>query len=147
MQSSEIPCAVNSRFGPNKGCLVGTHLTFLDFITHWVNGLDADSGRGLVLFGQVGMGKLSIAHEITRLFHKMNHFISSFIFSLAQGEQSKQKAYLLFTTLAHHLADHYPPFKITLEQVLKNHVQNSGQYGKNIDALDKVNERAVCTLY
>jgi hypothetical protein len=66
---------------------------------------NTDSGCGLVLFGQAGMGKSSIVHEITQLFHKMNHLTSSFIFS--QGEQSEQKAYLLFTTFACHLADRY----------------------------------------
>ena len=75
----------------------------------------------------------------------MNRFTLLFIFS--RGEQSEWKAYLLFTTLARHLTNHYSPFKIALEQVLKNCVQNSGQHGKNIDTLDKVDERAVCTLY
>jgi hypothetical protein len=115
---------------------VGTRVAFLDFITNWVNGPDADSGRGLVLFGQAGTGKSSIAHEIARLFHKMNRLTSSFIFS--RREQSERKAYLLFTTLARHLADRYPPFKIALGRVLKNNTDLQGgtrDYGTLFDSL------------
>jgi NACHT domain len=103
---------------------VGTRVAFLDFITNWVNGPDADSGRGLVLFGQAGTGKSSIAHEIARLFHEMNRLTSSFIFS--RREQSERKAYLLFTTLARHLADRYHPFKIALGQVVKDNTDLQG---------------------
>jgi replication-associated recombination protein RarA len=84
-------------------------VAFLDFITNWVDGPDADSERGLVLFGQAGTGKSSIAHEIARLFDKMHRLTSSFIFS--RSEQSERKAHHLFMTLARHLADRYPLFK------------------------------------
>jgi hypothetical protein len=62
----EIPRGVNSRFSTDKGCLVGTRVAFLDFIINWVNDPNPDSERGLVLFGQAGTGKSSIAHEIMR---------------------------------------------------------------------------------
>ena len=93
-------------------------MAFLDFITNWVNGPDADSGRGLVLFGQAGTGKSTIAHEIARLFDKVHRLTSSFIFS--RSGQSEQKAYLLFTTLARHLADRFPQFKIALGRVVED---------------------------
>jgi NACHT domain len=96
---------------------VGTRVAFLDFIINWVN--NPASERGLVLFGQAGTGKSTIAHEIARLFDKMNRLTSSFIFS--RREQSERKAsYHLFTTLAHHLADRYPSFKLALGEVLKD---------------------------
>ena len=95
---------------------MGTRLKFLDFIIDWVN--NPTSERGLVLFGQAGTGKSSIAHEIARLFDKMHRLTSSFIFS--KREQSVRKAYHLFTTLARDLADRYPSFKIALGKVVKD---------------------------
>ena len=113
----EIPYGINSRFSPEKGCLMGTRVALLDFIINWVN--NPASERGLVLFGQAGTGKSSIAHEIARLFDKMHRLTSSFIF--LRREQSERKAsYHLFTTLARDLADRYPSFKIALGNVVKD---------------------------
>jgi hypothetical protein len=112
----EIPYGFKSRFSPDKGCLMGTRVAFLDFIINWVN--NPASERGLVLFGQAGTGKSSIAHEIARLFDKMNRLTSSFIF--LRREQSVREAYQLFTTLARNLADRYPSFKIALGNVVKD---------------------------
>jgi hypothetical protein len=95
---------------------MGTRVTFLDFIINWVN--NPASERGLVLFGQAGTGKSSIAHEITRVFDKMHRLTSSFIF--LRREQSVREAYHLFTTLARDLADRYLSFKIALGKVVKD---------------------------
>jgi tRNA A37 threonylcarbamoyladenosine biosynthesis protein TsaE len=89
---------------------MGTRVAFLEFIINWVN--NPASERALVLFGQAGKGKSSIAHEIARLFNKMHRLTSSFIF--IRREQSRTEAYHLFTTLARDLADRYPSFKIAL---------------------------------
>jgi hypothetical protein len=99
-------------------------VAFLDFIINWVNDPNPDSERGLVLFGQAGTGKSSIAHEIARLFDKIHRLTSSFIFS--RREQSKRSAYHLFTTLAHHLADRYPSFKTALGKVVKDNTDLRG---------------------
>ena len=112
----EIPYGFNSRFSPDKGCLIGTRVAFLEFIINWVNNPTSD--RGLVLFGQAGTGKSSIAHEIAQLFDKMHRLTSSFIF--VRREQSVREAYHLFTTLARDLADRHPSFKIALGKVLKD---------------------------
>ena len=72
----------------------------------------------LVLFGQAGTGKSSIAHEIARLFDKMHRLASSFIF--IRREQSFREAYHFFTTLARDLADRYLSFKIALGKVVKD---------------------------
>ena len=93
-------------------------MAFLDFIVKWVNDSNPDSERSLVLFGQAGTGKSSIAHEIARLFEKTNRLTSSFIF--LRREQSVRKAYHLFTTLARDLADRYLSFKIALGKVIKD---------------------------
>ena len=95
---------------------MGTRVAFLEFIIKWVN--NPASERGLVLFGQAGTGKSSIAHEVARLFDKINRLTSSFIF--LRREQSVRKAYHLFTTLARSLADRYPSFKIALGNVVKD---------------------------
>ncbi len=77
-----------------------------------------DSERSLILFGQAGTGKSSIAHEIARRFDKMHRLTSSFIF--LREEQSKYKAYHLFTTLARNLSDRYPSFKAALGRFIKD---------------------------
>ncbi len=77
-----------------------------------------DSERSLVLFGQAGTGKSSIAHEIARRFDKMHRLTSSFIF--LRKEQSKHEAYHFFTTLAHDLSDRYPSFKTALGRIVKD---------------------------
>jgi hypothetical protein len=110
----EIPYGAGSRFTPDKFCLTGTRTAFLDFIINWVN--DPASERCLVLFGQAGTGKSSIAHEIARRFDTMHRLTSSFIF--LRKEQSKP--YHLFTTLARDLADRYPSFKTALGRVVKD---------------------------
>ncbi len=112
----EIPYGTGSRFTPDKGCLAGTRTAFLDFIVNWVN--DPASERSLVLFGQAGTGKSSIAHEIARRFDKMHRLTSSFIF--LRKEQSKREAYHLFTTLARDLSDRFPSFKTALGSIVKD---------------------------
>ncbi len=111
----EIPHGKGPRFIPEKGCLPGTRMAFLDFIVNWVHNPDSD--RTLVLFGQAGTGKSSIAHEIARRFDKMHRLTSSFIF--LRKEQSEGEAYHLFTTFARDLSDRYPSFKAELGRVIK----------------------------
>src|SRR6266571_7268700 len=112
----EIPYRRGSRFTPDKGCLRGTRIAFLDFIVDWVN--NPASERGLVLFGLAGSGKSSIAHEIASRFNEMRRLTSSFIF--VRKVQSKTDAYHLFTNLARDLADRYPLFKTALGRVVKD---------------------------
>ena len=112
----EIPYGTGSRFIPDKGCLAGTRTAFLDFISNWVN--DPTSERCLVIFGQAGTGKSSIAHEVARRFNIMQRLTSSFIF--LRKEQSKREAHHLFTTLARDLSDRYPSFKAALGRAVKN---------------------------
>ncbi len=88
----------------------------MDFIVNWVD--NPDSERSLILFGQAGTGKSSIAHEIARRFDKLHRLTSSFIF--LRKEQSKREAYHLFTTLARDLSDRYPSFRAALGRVIKD---------------------------
>ncbi len=74
----EIPYRTGSRFAPKKGCLPGTCRDFLDFIVDWVH--NPNSERTLILFGQAGMGKSSITHEIVCRFANVYRLTSSFIF-------------------------------------------------------------------
>ncbi len=93
---------------------MGTRTAYLDFIVNWVN--DPASERCLVLFGQAGTGKSSIAHEIARRFDKMHRLTSSFIF-LRKGQHKPDH---LFTTLVRDLSDRYPSFKTALGRVIKD---------------------------
>ena len=112
----EIPYDTRPRFMPEKGCLPGTRTAFLEFITNWVNDTHG-SERTLVLFGQAGTGKSSIAHEISHRFNQMHRLTSSFIF--LRKEQSKHEAHHFFTTLAHDLSDRYPSFKAALGRIVQ----------------------------
>ena len=91
----------------------GTRTKFLDFIVDWVN--DPESERALVLFGQAGTGKSSIAHEVARRFNDMRRLSSSFVFRRGDGPKPRH----FFTTLARDLSDRYPSFKAALGEVIK----------------------------
>ncbi|KAI0261971.1 hypothetical protein BC834DRAFT_1043716 [Gloeopeniophorella convolvens] len=111
----EIPYGTGSRFRPDKGCIPGTRAAFLEYILNWAN--DPDSAHTLVLFGQAGTGKSSIAHEVARRFHDMDRLCSSFVF--VRGERSERNSYLL-TTLIRDLCDRYPSFKASLGKVISD---------------------------
>ena len=87
----------------------------MDYISNWVR--SPESERVLVLFGQAGMGKSTIAHEVARRFHEEKLLGSSFVFK--RGEDSKRNTYQLFKTIARDLCDRYPSFKIALAQEIK----------------------------
>jgi hypothetical protein len=110
-----LPYRGGWRFGDEKRCLLGTRKDFLDYIFKWVE--NKKSPRGLVLFGQVGTGKSSIAHEVAHHFEG-EHLGSYFAFQRKEG--SKDDAYQLFTTIARDLSDRHPAFKHTLGKVVKD---------------------------
>jgi NACHT domain len=111
-----LPYKGGWRFGSDeKRCLPGTRKDFLEHIINWVD--NPESGRALVLLGQAGTGKSSIAHEIARRFE--NDCLGSYI-AFLRKEQSKDEAYKLFTTLARDLSDRYPVFKLALGRVIKD---------------------------
>jgi NACHT domain len=103
------------QFGDSKRCLPGTREEFLDYITKWVE--NPESKRGLVLLGQAGTGKSSIAHEVARRFDQKKCLGSYIAF---QRKEQSVKAYHLFTTLALDLSNRYPAFKNALGRVLKD---------------------------
>jgi NACHT domain len=111
----ELPYKGGWRFGDEKRCLPGTREDFLDYISKWVE--NPESERGLVLLGQAGTGKSSIAHEIARQFE--NKCLGSY-FAFLQKEGSKDDAYQLFTTIVRDISDNYPAFKLALGRVVKD---------------------------
>jgi NACHT domain len=108
-----LPYAGGWPFG-DKRCLEGTRQDFLEYIFEWVG--NPESERTLVVLGQAGTGKSSIAHEVARRF--MKSCLGSY-FAFRRGEGSKGKAYQLFTTLARDLSDHNPAFKLALGKAIK----------------------------
>jgi NACHT domain len=120
-----LPYGGGWRFGDEKRCLPGTREDFLDYIVNWVE--NPDSERALVMLGQAGTGKSSIAHEIARRFE--NNCLGSY-FAFLRKEQSKEKAYQLFTTLACDLSDRNPMFKLALGKAIKNNssLRNTRDY-------------------
>jgi NACHT domain len=111
----ELPYKGGWRLGDKNRCLPGTREDFLDHIVNWVE--NPESERGLILLGQAGTGKSSIAHEVARRFE--NKYLGSY-FAFLRKEQSRDEAYQLFSTLARDLSDRNPAFKLALGKVLKN---------------------------
>jgi NACHT domain len=109
-----LPYKGGWRFGDEKRCLPGTREGFLDHIVKWVE--NPESKRGLVLLGQAGTGKSSIAHEVARHFDQKG--LGSY-FAFLRKEHSKDEAYQLFTTLSRDLSYHNRAFKVALGRVLK----------------------------
>ncbi|KAI0259274.1 hypothetical protein BC834DRAFT_640495 [Gloeopeniophorella convolvens] len=112
----EIPYPEGTRFRPDKRCSPGTRVAFLDYVTDWVN--NPESSRALVLFGESGTGKSSIANEIAYRFYQTQRLGSSFAFS--RTERSNRHDYLLFTGLVRDLADRYPSFRASLGRIIDN---------------------------
>ncbi|KAI0264969.1 hypothetical protein BC834DRAFT_240164 [Gloeopeniophorella convolvens] len=111
----QIPYPSGTSFRSDRGCLKGTRSAFLDYITDWV--INPESMRGLVLFGQAGTGKSSIAHEVARRFRGMRLLASSFMF--LRGDQSSREPRFLFTGLARDLSDRYPAFRSSLAKAIQ----------------------------
>jgi AAA ATPase domain len=111
----ELPHKGGWRLGDEKRCLPGTREDFLDFIFKWVE--NSNSNRGLVLLGQAGTGKSSIAHEVARHFDDKG--LGSY-FTFLRKEGSKADAYQLFTTLARDLSDRHRAFKRALGTVVRD---------------------------
>jgi NACHT domain len=111
----ELPYKGGWRFGAEKRCLPGTREDFLDHIVKWVE--NPESKRGLVLLGQAGTGKSSIAHEVARRFDDV--CLGCYFAFLRKGQQ-KDEAYQLFTTIARDLSDRDLAFKHALGRVVKD---------------------------
>jgi NACHT domain len=112
----ELPYKGGWRFDDDqKRCLPGTRKDFLEHIMKWVE--NPNSKHGLVLLGQAGTGKSSIAHEVARHFE---HRCLGCYFTFLRKEGSKDDAYQLFTTVARDLSDRYPAFKLALGKIVKD---------------------------
>jgi hypothetical protein len=111
----DLPYKGGWRFGDERRCLEGTREAFLEYIIKWVE--NPKSKRGLVLLGQAGTGKSSIAHEVARRYE--NKGLGSY-FAFLRKEGSKDDAYQFFTTLARDLSDCHPGFKRALGQVVRD---------------------------
>jgi NACHT domain len=112
-------------FGDEKRCLPGTREDFLDYIVEWVE--NPESERALVILGQAGTGKSSIAHEIARRFQR--NCLGSY-YAFLRKERYKDKTYQLFTTLACDISDSNPAFKLALGRAIKNNssLRNTRDY-------------------
>ncbi|KAF8181363.1 hypothetical protein K438DRAFT_1976089 [Mycena galopus ATCC 62051] len=99
MTLNDLPYAEGVRFDRGRQCLPGTCEKMIEKITEWVN--DIEKSRVLVLSGDAGTGKSTIAHTISRTFDELNRLGSSFFFP-RDGSQPYRK---LFSTITRDLAD------------------------------------------
>ena len=114
-QLREMPYRGGWGFGDEKRCLPGTREDFLEFIASWIE--NPESKRELVLLGQAGTGKSTIANEVARRFD--GNYLGSY-FAYRRKEGSKEDAYQLFTTLVRDLSDRHRAFKRELGRVVKD---------------------------
>ncbi|KAI0028413.1 hypothetical protein K488DRAFT_89761 [Vararia minispora EC-137] len=119
----------DATFRTDKGCLAGTRVQCLDYITKWIED-PAEEARALLLLGFAGSGKSSIAHEIARRYHSMRRLGSSFYFN--RSESTSRPPHALFTNMARDLADFDPAFKRELAHVLKNETRLTGTHDCNL---------------
>src|SRR5882757_1697839 len=112
----KLPYGQGTDFDPERGCLPQTRVKILDEIISWVN--DPSSPQVLLLFGQAGTGKSSIAHETARRLRRSDRLTTSYCF--VRGRPSSRDCYRFFTTLAHNLCNKYPAFKLALNKVIDN---------------------------
>ncbi|KAH9963996.1 quinon protein alcohol dehydrogenase-like superfamily [Lactifluus volemus] len=105
-------------FKDRQGCYRDTRKHFLDHIVEWVKNPESD--RGLLLLGQAGTGKSSIAHEIALQFDETSRYLSSYVAFVRKekAKESSDEAYHFFTTLARGLSDRYPQFKLALKRAI-----------------------------
>lgn len=125
----QLPYAEGAGFDPERGCLSGTRTNFINAISNWVN--DPESSQVLLLFGQAGTGKSSIAHEMAHRFKAVNRLTTFFSF------EHSRSPYLFFTTLIRDLCDSYPAFKEVLKNTIKNNtsVLNTRAYSNLFQCL------------
>jgi hypothetical protein len=116
MKLQKLPYGQGTDFDPERGCLPQTRVKILDEIIGWVN--DPSSPQVLLLFGQAGTGKSSIAHEIARRFRSLDRLTTSYCF--VRGKPSSRDCYRFFTTLTHNLCNKYPAFRVALSKVIDN---------------------------
>lgn len=127
MNVRELLYGEGTEFDQNKRCLPQTRLKFLDAIVQWINNPDPSSPKVLVLFGQAGTGKSSIAHEIAHRYSRINRLTTSYFF--VRGNPSGREPYRFFSTLARDLCKICPAFKAALARVINEkpeipHVRN-----------------------
>ena len=142
MKLQKLPYGRGTDFHPERGCLPQTRVKILDEITNWVN--DPSSCQTLLLFGQAGTGKSSIAHEIARRFRRLDRLTTSYCFM--RGKPSSRECYRFFTTLAHNLCNKYPSFKASLSKVIDSNpgLVEMQAYGSLFESLLRDPIRDVC---
>ncbi|KAJ7208029.1 WD40 repeat-like protein [Mycena pura] len=153
-------------FDPEPRCLEGTRTVLLNAIESWIDG--DGLARGLILFGQAGTGKSTIAHEIARRYHARHQLTSTFFFNRSSEARSPHHPII---TLVRDLSDRIASFESLLLDTLRadtalRHNRNCGILldrlllknfdkleilGRTVivfDALDECSERAtlVATL-
>jgi len=114
MKLQKLPYGQGTDFDPERGCLPQTRVKLLDEIIYWVN--NPSSPQVLLLLGQAGTGKSSVAHEIARRLRSLDRLTTSYCF--VRGKPSSRDCYRFFTTCALNLSNKYPAFKDALSNVI-----------------------------
>ncbi|KAI0027112.1 hypothetical protein K488DRAFT_91286 [Vararia minispora EC-137] len=108
---SKLPYGGGARFNPKQRCQPETRSLFLGEIESWIK--DPESAQVLVLFGEAGTGKSTIASEIAQRFH--DQLTSSFVFDRSFSHPPHH----VITRLTRDLCKVNLPFKRSLVEVLQ----------------------------
>ena len=101
------------RFDPPK-CHPRTRLAVTERIMNWILGKESTNELIMWLHGAAGAGKSAIAQRIAELCHEADRLLASFFFS--KSDSRRNRADLLFPTIAYQIACAFPGARALIEQ-------------------------------
>jgi hypothetical protein len=113
LKLDSLQVAAGASYHPEKTCLEGTRLGILERLRSWYHGVEGDGGaRVLLLVGQAGTGKSSVAHSFAQECMMASRLGGFFAFSKDHGPES------MFRTISRSLADLDPIYASALERII-----------------------------
>jgi energy-coupling factor transporter ATP-binding protein EcfA2 len=116
LQKLDEACTSRAWYNSDRVCLPGTRKEHLQVIHSWING--NSSKHILLLTGEAGTGKSTIARTIAHIYYEMDRLGSAYCFSRNESELARMEA--VIPTIARDLAGCEPQMKVALCNAIKN---------------------------